>query len=150
MKDGEFNMSFWEKSTLTILASILLVYGWYGFQVFGLISSGNTDLEAIRWLILITVIALVVIITGGHIIIAVLEKKHSGEVDDGYDEREQLIEHRSNTRHTYVLSSGVLVTIGFALFDASMFAIVNILIGFHALADVVKLGAKLIDYRRGV
>lgn len=143
-------MSFWEKSTLAVLAGIVLVYGWYGFQVMGLINSGETDLSAIRWLIFTTIVALIVIVAAAHIVIAILEQKQRGEIDDGYDEREQLIEHRSNSMHTYTLSAGVVITIGFALYDASIFTIVNMLIGFHAAADIIKLSAKLIDYRRGV
>ncbi len=143
-------MSFWEKSTLAVLAGIVLVYGWYGMQVMALVSSGDTDLSAIKWLIFVTIVALIIIVVAAHIVIAILEKKHFGEIDDGYDEREQLIEHRSNSTHTYTLSAGVVITIGFALYDASMFTIVNMLVGFHAVADIVKLSAKLIAYRRGM
>jgi ABC-type amino acid transport system permease subunit len=109
-----------------------------------------TSLSAIKWLIFTTIVALIIIVAAAHIIIAIIEKKHTDEIDDGYDEREQLIEHRSNSTHTYTLSAGVVITIGFALFDASMFTIVNMLIGFHAVADIIKLSAKLIHYRRGV
>jgi ABC-type amino acid transport system permease subunit len=150
MKGKYFNMSFWEKSTFAVLAGIVLVYGWYGLQVMALVNSDNTDLSAIRWLIFVTIVALIVIVAGAHIIIAIIEKKYFGEIDDGYDEREQLIEHRSNSTHTYTLSAGVVITIGFALYGASMFTIVNMLIGFHAVADVVKLSTKLIEYRRGM
>jgi len=143
-------MSFWEKSTLVTLAGVILVYGWYGFQVLGLSNGEPMQLADIRGTLLVTVIALVVLLAAAHILIAVIAKHRDGEVGDEGDERDDIIRLRGNVKHDYVLSAGVMITIGFALFDATSFTLVNLLLGSIVLADIIMAVTMLLDYRRGV
>lgn len=143
-------MSFWEKSTLATLIGVILIYGWYGFQVLSFGGDEPLQLSDIRGTLLVTVIALVVLLVAAHILIAVIAKLRDGEIADEGDERDEIIRLKGTAIHDYVLSAGVVITIGFALFDATPFTLVNMLVGAIVLADIVHFSTMLVYYRRGI
>lgn len=148
-------MSFHEKSNVTMLVAIVLVYGWYFLQMIGIaqhapVHEGLVALGTIAPVFAVTVVVLVVISIVAHIAIVVYEKRTYGVVDDKMDERDRLIELRGESRGGVVVSFGVLIAMGMLLIGNSAFLIANTLLAFLVVSEIVKGVSKLLDYRRGV
>lgn len=148
-------MSFHEKSNITMLIAVVLVYGWYFMQMIAIaghapVEQGLVAFGTIAPMLTITVVLLVVISIVAHVAIAVYEKRAYGQVDDKMDERDKLIELRGESRGGVIVSFGVLIAIGMLLIGNGTFLVANALLAFLVVSEIVKGVSKLIDYRRGV
>ncbi|WP_417459709.1 hypothetical protein [Kordiimonas sp.] len=145
-------MSFHEKSTAAMLAGIIIVYSWYFSKMRAVASTTHVEegvvaIATIASLLAITVAMLVAIAIVAHIAIAIYEQTTTGDVDDTMDERDQLIELKSEHRSSTVLSVGVLAVLTLMLMNYSMFWTANALLGALVLSSITKCAFKLYYYR---
>jgi len=138
-------MSFQEKSTLTMTAILVLVFGWYFTLVLGPIA-GSPAREVAYTGLMVAVVVLLVILAGvSHAALAILFRSQAN-VDD---ERDRLIALRSGRVAGYVLVTGVCAGIWLAMIQTDTFWIAQALIGALVVAEVTDGVTRLVLYRRG-
>jgi len=147
-------MSYQEKSIFGSLVAMLVVYGYYFAAVLHNIGKPEFAATGLGRLIL-AVIAIIVIEVVYHIVLA-LESKPEAK-----DERDILIESKAYRNAYFALSTGAFLVIASVIAadlarDAAPtrilvtpFLVVNLVLLFMVLAEVVKLVTQLLHYRRG-
>ncbi|MGF1617528.1 MAG: hypothetical protein ACFCU2_06915 [Acidimicrobiia bacterium] len=137
-------MSFQGKSTALMLAILIGVYVWYFVTVARWASDTPVTEIAYQPLMLATVVILVILAVGGHILLAVIPPYNGRQPD----ERDRLIEARGESIGGLVLGAGAVVGIFMAMAEFDYFWIANTILLGLVLSEVVAGGAKLIYYRR--
>jgi len=138
-------MTFQEKSTLTMTAILVAVFGWYFTLVLGPIA-GSPAREVAYTGLMVAVVVLLVILAGvSHAALAIVFRSQAN-VDD---ERDRSIALRSGRVAGYVLVTGVCAGIGLAMMQSDTFWIAQALIGALVVAEVTEGVTKLVLYRRG-
>lgn len=130
-------MSFREKSAWISIVAIVLVYGFYGFQ---LLHRVPTRLGVVAMLIGSTILMIIVSVVG-HILVA-----RRVEIPD---ERDRLIDARSTRFGYHAMAAGVWGLIFLALAAPQPAVVAYGALGAFILAELVRLGAQLVMYRRG-
>lgn len=139
-------MTFQEKSTLTMTAILVLVFGWYFTLVLGPIV-GSPAREVAYTGLMVAVVVLLVILAGvSHVVLAIAFRSQAND----YDERDRLITLRSGEIAGYILAVGVCAGIGLAMMQSDTFWIAQALIGALVIAEVTEGVSKLVLYRRGI
>ena len=154
------NMTLKEKSTWLSLAATLVVFGFYPIRVFGIdmnslseqetidIAMGNLS-SAILYIIIIEIIFQSLIAAAGS----------KAEVEG--DERDRLIALRANNSGYWVLSVGVVITLGQlllphalgiessikAFFPIPLFE-VHLLLFVFILSEIVRFTHQIVQYRK--
>lgn len=139
-------MTFQEKSTLTMTAIMVLVYGWYFTLVLGPIAGSPAREVAYTGLMVAVVVLLVILAAASHVVLAIAFRSQA----NADDERDRLITLRSGEIAGYILAVGVCAGIGLAIMQSDTFWIAQALIGALVLAEVSKGVSKLVLYRRGL
>jgi hypothetical protein len=132
-------MSFREKSAWINLAAIVLVYGYYGWRLWG---APPTPMSAITLLIGSTILMIIISIAG-HIAAAI------GQRPEMVDERDVLVGLRSARNALYALSAGVWAVIFLAIASPNPIFLAYAALGAFVLAEVVRLISALAYYRAG-
>ena len=133
-------LTFREKSLTAQIAAILLVYGWWGAQLWG---RPLSPVGAVGALIGLTVL-MIVISVASHIALALWR------LPEQVDERDALVAMRGARNAYYALGAGVWCVLMLAI-AASPFSVLFLgLSGAFALAEVVRLASQLVYYRLGV
>ena len=140
------NLSYREKIIWISLISTVLIFGYYFFQAFRVFNNPdieNTTLVSlfIGVVILISIIQVVLII-----ILSIVNKK---EAEKGGDERDKLIEAKATKISYFILSAGAWTTAFGILITSSAFILINVLIFFLIIAEIVGFSMQLIYHRRG-
>ncbi|MCB9248440.1 MAG: hypothetical protein H6613_07765 [Ignavibacteriales bacterium] len=118
------------------------------FQAFKVFN--NPDVENTTLISLfISVVILISIIQVTLIIILSISNKKK-EAEKGGDEREKLIEAKATKISYFILSAGAWVTAFGILLTSSAFILINVLILFLVLAEIVGFSLQLIYYKRGI
>jgi len=138
-------MTFQEKSTLTMTAILVLVFGWYFTLVLGPIARSPAREVAYTGLMVAVVVLLVILAGVSHAALAILFRSQAN-VDD---ERDRLIALRSGRVAGYVLVTGVCAGIWLAMIQSDTFWIAQALIGALVVAEVTEGVTRLVLYRRG-
>jgi hypothetical protein len=136
-------MTFQEKSTLTMTAILVLVFGWYFTLVLGPIAGSPAREMAYTGLMVAVVVLLVILAAVSHAVLAIAFRSQA----NADDERDRLITLRSERIAGYILAIGVCV--GLAMMQSDTFWIAQALIGALVLAEVTEGVIKLVLYRRG-
>jgi len=148
------DMSYQEKSIVGSLLAMLLVYGYYFAAVLRNVGQPEFAASGLGRLIL-AVIAIIVIQVVYQIVLA-LESKPEPK-----DERDILIEAKAYRNGYFAFATGAFLVIGVVIAaglarDATPtriivtpFLLVNLVLLFMVLAEVVKLVTQLLYYRRG-
>jgi hypothetical protein len=139
-------MTFQEKSTLTMTAIMVLVYGWYFTLVLGPIAGSPAREVAYTGLMVAVVVLLVILAVASQVVLAIAFRSQA----NADDERDRLITLRSGEIAGYILAVGVCAGIGLAMMQSDTFWIAQALIGALVLAEVSKGVSKLVLYRRGL
>lgn len=139
-------MTFQEKSTLTMTAILVVVFGWYFTLVLGPIAGSPVRELAYTGLMVAAVVLLVILAAVSH---AVLALAFRSQADTRDDERGRLIGLRSERIAGYLLAVGVCAGIGLAIIQAETFWIAQVLISALVLAEITEGVIKLVLYRRG-
>ena len=145
------NMSYMEKSLIASLGITLLIFGWYLYGAFSILSL-NPELPG-----LVEIIFLIVwVVVLESIIQSFIAIKNKSQLED---ERDKLIE-KVAYRYSYgVLSVGIWFLMMQILFDTwfdnhlmltTPYGMFHWLLLFFVLSEVVRFGTQLYYYRKGV
>ncbi len=141
------NLSYQEKSIWISLFSTVLIFAYYFFRFTNEIGQPEMDESAIIRLFILAVILIVSIEIASQSVVAGIFHKDASITDD---ERVTLIKLKATRVSYYFLVLGIWVT-GFCLFlDLSALILVNIMMFFFILAEIIGFVAQLIYYQRGV
>lgn len=144
-------MSFNEKSNIAMLATLIIVYGWYFGTAASAILGGGLPPEAALAVtnvkMLLTVVAVIAIAIASHIAIAI---SAPSQADDTMDERDRLIEMRGDQRGSYVLGVFAFMALAVAMLGMPAYLIANTVLAGLVASELVKGVSRMIDYRRGV
>lgn len=138
-------MTFPEKSTLTMTALLVLVFGWYFAVVLGPVAGSPARDIAFTAVMIVASVVLAILAAVSHIVLAVVYRKQA----HAHDERDRLIDLRSTRIAAYVLAAGVFLGIGLAMARAGGFWIAQALIATLVIAEITDGITKLTLYRRG-
>jgi hypothetical protein len=131
-------LSFREKTAWISLLSLSGIYAWYFWSAFGSGSHFGGLLAAI--------VALVIVQTVLTIAVAVVAPR---EAKAPRDERDRLIDLRA-TRFAYaVLAGSVACACFFGGFNPPVIFNSNALLFFLVIAEILRSGCQIIQYRRG-
>jgi hypothetical protein len=139
------DMSYQEWSIMGSLAAMLVVYGYY----FAAVLRHVGQLEFALGRLIFAVIAIVVIEIVYHIVLAL--ETHP----EPKDERDVVIEAKAYRNAYFAYSTGAFLVIsaviaaGLARVAITPFLVVNLVLLFMVLAEVVKLVTQLLYYRKG-
>jgi bacteriorhodopsin len=148
------DMSYQEKSILGSLLAMVVVYGYYFTSALRHLDQSAFDGGSIGRL-LFTVIAIVVIEIVYHIVLAIESKP------EPKDERDLLIEGKAYRNAYFVVATGAALVIGYVIvvtlvrdaaptrIVATPFLLVNAMLLFMVLAELMKLATQLLFYRKG-
>jgi hypothetical protein len=134
--------TFKEKSLVLMFATTLLAFGYY-FSAILPQDGVNIGAEHIALFASVLVIMVIVQIVG-HIVIAVV-----GGPEES-DERDRLIALKGVRNASYLLGTGVIVSIGCALTTDGNFIFVHVLFAFMVVAQLLENASQLYYYWRGV
>lgn len=137
-------MTFPEKSAMTMTAILVVVFGWYFTLVLGPIASSPARELAYTGLMVAVVVLLGILAAGSHAVLAIVFRSQAS----AHDERDRLIELRSERIAGYVLALGVFAGIGLAMIRADTFWIAQVLIAALVLGEIIEGIIKLVLYRR--
>jgi hypothetical protein len=137
---------FREKIAWISGVAVFVVFGGY-FWVLAQVWDFNGGGAASIGLLIAAIIALVVLMTGSSILVALFSPR---EANAPADEREQLIELRAERVASYVLSTCVVCLIGALLLNWNGYLIANLLLAAMVLAELTKAAAQIIAYRTRV
>lgn len=139
-------MSFQEKSNLAVLAAVSLVFGGYFGLVLPVMAvNGVTPPAAmVGGVLAVMTVALIVLLVVAHILIAALAPKEAGRED----ERDRVIEMRSDARASYVLAAGVFAAMAMLWLEMPPFWVANALLGALTASEIVKGVLRAVAYRR--
>jgi hypothetical protein len=136
-------MSFREKTAWISLLSMGGIYGWYFWSV---VHSGQHGGHLLFGGLLGAIIALVVMQTVLTIAVAVFAPRAAKAPED---ERERLIGLRS-TRFAYAaLATGIACACFFGAFDRPVIFNTNALVFILVVAEILRSGCQIVQYRRG-
>jgi hypothetical protein len=133
--------SFQEKSLWLMLVSLILVFGVYFASVLPARSGDVLPHQVVLFVSLIVLLVVFQII--GHVVLAVVDRRH------GTDERDRIIELKGTRNGSYMLAAGVCASICLALLTEGNFLFTHVLLAFWVLAQLVEIGSQLALYRRG-
>jgi len=135
------NLSFKQKSLWLVLASLVLVFGYY----FATVLPGHGPMvgpeEVMRFAA--AVIVVIIIQITGHILITIVDRRTDT------DERDKLIGLKGTRNGSFVLAAGVFLSLSTAVLVEGNFAFTHVLLGFWILSQIVETVSQLIHYHRG-
>ena len=132
-------MSFREKSACVSLAAVVLVYGYYGYRLWG---APATRLGAIELLIGSTILMIIISVVG-HLALAIHQRPEM------LDERDVMVDLRSVRNGFHALAAGVWATIFLAVAVRNPIFLAYAALGAFVLAEAVRLISQLVYYRTG-
>lgn len=135
------DMTYREKSLWLVGISLLLVFGLYFWRV--LPASAADVLPNQIGLFAAAVSLLVALQVLGHALIAILDRRTE---PDERDRRIGLIGERNGS---FVLATGVSLSLFLAVFTQGNFLFTHVLLAFWVLASLVSIGTSLWLYRHG-
>lgn len=138
------NASFEEKSVWITLFSLVATFAAYFFVAARMLTAGVMIVAPYIALLGVTTVLLVIVITAGHVVVALASRP------DGRDERDRLIEWRAESHSSWVLAVGVFAAIvGLALPIGAAW-VANGLLASLFLSEILKHVLQLVYYRRGI
>ncbi len=139
------NASFEEKSVWIQLLGLGAGLGVYFVLAALMLSQGIFVLAAYVPLFIFTVILLVAVLITGHFLAFILGGKPADP-----DERDRLIEWRSESNASWILGVGAFSAMTGLVLGVGSVWIAHLLMHSMLLSQVVKLGFQLLYYRRGM
>lgn len=140
------SMTFQEKSLWVTLAGLLVVSAGYTYSTYMTILHMPATRDVMpqqAGLFMAATIMLVIILVAGHIVIALLDRRTEP------DERDRSIELRGGRYGSFVLATGIFLTLCTALVTEGNAVMAHVLLGSWVLAQVVEIVSQLVLYRRG-
>ncbi len=141
------NMSFKEKSIWISLIATIIIFGFYFSKTFPLFRNFDDNNTEMVMLFIGVVILMIIVQIISHIVLAVFNRK---DAEAGEDERDKLVELKATRIAHFVLITGVWLTASCLLITKSPLMLVNIMIFFFILSEVLGFIAQLFYYRKGI
>ena len=154
-------MSYQEKKSLTNIISSVVITTVYAVIIYQKYLDGVLDDSNIFrfWAIVIlifipiSIIARIIILIIYHILEAIVQTSKGKDIDDVIDdvvdEREKLIQMKSNSISMYIFSLGFILALATQLFDVSNHLFFIVIITSGLIMDVVSESLMIRYYRRG-
>jgi len=138
--------TFQEKSLWLVLLSLLGGFSWYFSQALQMGSDRLLPPHITLFVVMVIFVVVVQII--GNIVFAIA---HHRELERGVqaDERDRLIRWKSQSIASYLLATGVVLSLVVAIMVPGNFAFTHVLLGFWAASQVLALVLQLYFYQRG-
>jgi len=140
-------MSFREKSAWASIATFLVIFGVYFWEMADVIVAGETETYPYYSLLVGFVIASIVV---EIILQAIVAARVPDEANAARDEREKLIDLKATYIAFYVLVIGALAAAGAIAWDIQPFYTANGLFLTVVVTEVVKYAGEIVYFRRGV
>jgi hypothetical protein len=139
-------MTFREKMLWGSLAATIAIWGWYFWGFVSALKGPTFDAGAEVGSFIFAIVALIVV----QIVVAVvLAISSPAEASAPADERDRAIARRSATKAYYLLMAGMIM-VGIVMpFSYRGWSITNAALLALVIADMVRYGAIIVDYRRG-
>ena len=137
-------MSFEEKSTWIQLGSVLIALGSYFLVAGRMMAEGVDALPPYTFVFVVATVFLVILLITGHVLAVI-----AGGADNG-DERDRLIDWRSEARSAWILGFGVILALNAMALGAGEVWVAHGLLLSLFLSTVAKYAWQLYFYRRGV
>ena len=137
------NASFEEKSVWIQLISMVLMLGGYFVVAGTMLAGGVSQIVAFVPLFVVAVVLQVVLMVVGYTVVAIASRP------EGRDERDRLIEWRSESHSGWLLAVGVLAAVTALVFPIDRVWIADLLLMSLFASQVLKFVLQLISYRRG-
>jgi len=138
-------MSFREKAAWAALLSILLGFGAY----FATLAHGMSTRRAAPdhyFGLLVAVVALITVAMRAFAVVVAVRAPDEARAPP--DERDRAIEARSTRLAYYVLLVGTLASAGSSAGGAGLFWVLNGLLAAIVLAEAIRYGSQIVQYRR--
>ncbi len=142
-------MSFRETSAWISLASLILVFGFYFYEVGVALRAAQPDPGDFLGQYIGSVVLVVIVQVVLSIIAAIVLRK-SQDVRAARDERERLIELKSNRFAFYILQIGIVLTVIAIDVGVEPFVIGNCLVLTPVVGEIVRFGGQIVYYRLGL
>ncbi len=140
-------LTFQEKSLWVSLGSTLLIFGFYFYKAFTVLMDTQVDDHSLIGLF----VGVAIIITSIQVLLqSTLAIRSQKEAARKPDERENLISLKATRISHYVLILGVWVAILSIYFQPSGMMLVNIILFFFVISEMIGYGVQLIHHRRGL
>lgn len=136
--------SFEERSVWVQLVALVVVLGGYLVVSTMMMSSGVLHLAPYVPLFAAAVVLLVIVLTLGHILAAVIGKPERP------DERDHMIGWRSESNSSWLLGAGVFSAIVAMIFGIENVWVAHLLLASLLGSEILKLSLQVVYYRRGV
>lgn len=143
-------VSFRETSAWISLISLLGVFGFYFTVVGHALGAGPIPPPAFLGEYIAAVILLVIVQVALHIIAAITTRAAGGDMDTARDEREKLIELKSNRFGYFIILSGSVMVAGAIGLGVPGYWTANALVLSVALGELTRFFAQIVYYRMGV
>lgn len=143
-------MSFHEKSAIAMLAILAIVYGGYFQSAFELHQTGVTTMRESGSGMIGAVIGIIVLSILFHTVIAVFSPKEEAKTLELKDERDKLINIRSDAHSSWILGFGIFAAIAMTFFEKSYFLIGHVLLASLVVTEMIKYLFVIYHYRRGI
>ncbi|MDH4069763.1 MAG: hypothetical protein OEV30_05010 [Ignavibacteria bacterium] len=136
--------SYAEKSVWVQFFGLIAILGSYFLVAGMMISGGVTSLITFVPLFIVSTIALVIILAGGQIIMAIVGRSEAP------DERYRLISWRAHSNSSWVLAAATSGGITGLVFSFEPVWIAHLLLLSMFLSELAKLAFQIFYYRTGV
>jgi len=139
------NASFEEKSVWIQLLGLGAAFGIYFVLAALMLSQGILVLAAYVPLFIVTTTVLIAFFAIGHFVAFILGGKH-----EDADERDRVIEWRSESNSSWVLGAGAFTAMSALVVGIGDVWVAHLLMHSMFLSQVVKLAFQAFYYRRGM
>ncbi|WP_417464187.1 hypothetical protein [Kordiimonas sp.] len=141
-------MGFNEKSYIGVLATTIVVYGWYFYDAFSRAAAGQTSVAEFgptMWIMMGVYIALMIITT---VLTAIISRKEDEELAE-FDERDSYIDMKSERVGSYIQACGLFALLVLVMFEYSAFVLAHAILGTMTIATLITFSMRLYMYRKG-
>jgi hypothetical protein len=138
-------MSFREKSAWISFVLLLLIFSVY-FLNFARVLAGSRDAASDFSLFVVLILAFILGEIVLHVLIAIQSPQ---EARTPRDERERLIDLKATRLAFFVLMTGALASIGTMHLHVGQYVMAHSVLFAVVVAELVKLGGRIVFYRRG-
>jgi cadmium resistance protein CadD (predicted permease) len=142
-------MSFRELGAWISLTSIVVVFGFYFAEVGAALRAGPVDPQAFLGQFVGSVVILVLVQIGLSVVAAIATRR-SHEEQTSRDERERLIELKSNRAALAIIQIGAVLGAAAISLGAPAFVTANSLAFALVLSEVVRFAGQILYFRIGV
>ncbi|MFK8052543.1 MAG: hypothetical protein AB8F65_06185 [Woeseiaceae bacterium] len=138
------SVSFEEKSVWIQLIGLSITVGGYFWVAGHMLAAGVTHVAAYIPVFAVSVVLLVIILTGGHVLAAITSRSHEP------DERDRVIGWRAESLSSWILGFGVITSILALGSSVEPVWVAHLLLLSMLVTEIVRFILQIVFYRRGM